>query len=197
MLVTLFELIKRKRGTHQPWWGKWEGNHFADKMAVCRYLWTWHLSAYHFSQLGIWLIYMVIHFHYSCHSFESFKGMHCPPSHCVFVWSSHAAKSFVVPPDVQREVKKVYLCSQNSLCVSTFESVLWLLHSHYSRTMFEFHVVDVGFIMALLQREYSYRHQLIIQEIVLEKNFSTLRSVCLNDKFSHSQNRFTSLTFYR
>ena len=33
----------------------------------------------------------------------------------------------------------------------------------------EFHVVDVGFIMALLRRDYSCRHQLIIWEIVLEK----------------------------
>ena len=46
-------------------------------------------------------------------------------------------KSFVVLSDVQREVEEVYLCSQNSLRVSTFESVLWLLHSHHSRTMFQ------------------------------------------------------------
>ena len=32
----------------------------------------------------------------------------------------------------------------------------------------EFRVVDVGLIMALLRWDYSYRHQLIIQEIVLE-----------------------------
>ena len=105
-------------------------------MEVCHYLWTWHLSAYHFSQLGIQLISMTIHFHESCHSFDSFKRMHCSQSHCVFVWSSHAAKSFVVPPNVQREVEEVYLCSQNSLCVSTFELVLWLPHSHYYRTLF-------------------------------------------------------------
>ena len=103
---------------------------------VCHYLWTWHLYAYHFSQLDIQLISMMIHFHESCHSFESFKRMHFPSSHCVFVWSGHAANSFVVLPDVQREVEEVYLCSQNSLCVSTFESVLWLPHSHHSRTMF-------------------------------------------------------------
>ena len=34
------------------------------------------------------------------------------------------------------KLKKFYLCSQNSLSVSTFESILWLLHSHHSRTMF-------------------------------------------------------------
>ena len=31
-----------------------------------------------------------------------------------------------------------------------------------------FHVVDVGLIMALLRRDYARRHQLIIWEIVLE-----------------------------
>ena len=30
VFVTLFELIKPKRGTHRSWWGKWEGNHFAN-----------------------------------------------------------------------------------------------------------------------------------------------------------------------
>ena len=51
--------------------------------------------------------------------------------------------------------------------------------------------------MALLRQDYSCRHQLIIWEIVLETNFSTLRSVCLNDRFNHSQHRFTSLAFDR
>ena len=35
----------------------------------------------------------------------------------------------------------------------------------------EFHVVDVGFIMALLRREYSCQHQLINKELVLEMIF--------------------------
>ena len=95
--------------------------------------------------------------------------MHCPLSYHESVSFSHATKSCVVPPDVQREVEKVYLCNQNYLRVSAFESVLWLLHSHCSRTMFRVSCRDVGLIMALLQRDYSRRHQLIIREIVLEK----------------------------
>ena len=51
--------------------------------------------------------------------------------------------------------------------------------------------------MALFRRDFSCRHQLIIQEIVLETIFSTLRSICLNDRFSLSRHRFTSLTFDR
>ena len=34
------------------------------------------------------------------------------------------------------KLKNFYLCSQNGLCVSTFESVLWLPHSHHSKTLF-------------------------------------------------------------
>ena len=33
-------------------------------------------------------------------------------------------------------LKRFYAYDQNSLCVSTFESILWLLHSHHSRSMF-------------------------------------------------------------
>ena len=60
-----------------------------------------------FNQLGIKLVSKLIHIHESCHSFESFKRMYCPLSYCVFVWFSHATKSFVVFPDVQREVEEV------------------------------------------------------------------------------------------
>ena len=61
----------------------------------------------------------------------------------------------------------------------------------------KFRVVDVGLIMALLRRDYSHRHQLIIREIVLETKLSTLRSICFNDRFSWSRHRLTSLTFDR
>ena len=40
-------------------------------------------------------------------------------------------------PMFKGNLNKSYLCSQHSLCSSTFELVLWLLHSHHSRTMFQ------------------------------------------------------------
>ena len=44
---------------------------------------------------------------------------------------------FVMPPDVQRGFEEVLpLQSTQSSCVSIFESVLWLLYSHHSKTMF-------------------------------------------------------------
>ena len=63
----------------------------------------------------------------------------------------------------------IYLCKTKT----TFVSVP-LSHS-YGYVIYnipelccEFRVVNVGFIMALLQRDYSCQHQLIIQELVLE-----------------------------
>ena len=63
-------------------------------VVVCCYLWTWHFSTHHVSQLVIQLISTTIHFHESFHSFESSKRMHCPLSHCMFVLLNHATKSF-------------------------------------------------------------------------------------------------------
>ena len=91
----------------------------------------------HVSQLGIHLISMMIHFHESCQSFESFKRIHCPLLHCVSILSSHAAKSFCRAAQCSKgNLKNFYLCSLHSLCVSIFELVIWLLHSYHSRTMF-------------------------------------------------------------
>ena len=63
---------------------------------------------------------------------------------------------------------------------------------------FEFRVINVVFIMAILRRDYSFQHQLIIQELVLETNKKgTLRFVCINARSSHFRLKFTSLTFDR
>ena len=54
-----------------------------------------------------------------------------------------------------------------SVSVLLSQSYGYLIHI-IPKLCSEFHVVDVGFIMALLRRDYSFRHQLIIQELVLE-----------------------------
>ena len=54
-----------------------------------------------------------------------------------------------------------------SVSVLLSQSYGYLIHI-IPELCFEFHVVDVGFIMALLRRDYSCQHQLIIQELVLE-----------------------------
>ena len=121
--------------------------------------------------------------------------------HCRTVCLSHLVmlpSLFVVSPDVQRGFEEVLplQSTQSFVSVSLSQSYGYYIHI-IPELCFKFHVIDVGLIMALLQRDYSHRHQLIIQKIVLETKFSTLRSICLNDTFSCSRHRFTSLTFDR
>ena len=167
-------------------------------VVVCQYLWTWHLSAHHVSQLGIQLISTTIHFHESCKSFESFKRMHCPLSHCVSVLSSHATKSFFHAARCSKGIWRSFTSAVYTVFVSVSLSQSYGYYIHIILELCsKFCVVDVGLIMAFLRPDYSCRHQLIIQEIVLETIFSNLRYVCLNDRFSLSRHRFTSLTFDR
>ena len=56
-----------------------------------------------------------------------------------------------------------------SMLVILIQSYGYLIHI-IPELCSKFRVIDVGFIMALLQRDYSCRHQLIIREIVLETN---------------------------
>ena len=164
---------------------------------VCRYLWTWNLSAYHVSQLGIQLISTMTHFHQSYQSFESFKRMHCPLWHCVYVLFNHASKYFCCAARCSKGIWRSFTSAVYTVfvLVSLSQSYGYYIHIILELCS-KFHVVDVGVIMAL-QRDYSYRHQLIIQEIVLETMFSTFRYVCLNDRFSFSWHRFTLLNFDR
>ena len=121
-----------------------------------------------FSQLGIQLVSTSIHFHESCHSFESFKRMHCPMSYCVPPRRFNAAEFFIVSPDVQREVESLPLQSKQSLCQyllsQSYGCIIYIIMELCSK----FCVVDVGFITDLLRRDYSCQHQLVIQELILE-----------------------------
>ena len=110
--------------------------------------------------------------------------------HCHIVCLSHLIMMpslFVVPPNVQRGFEEFLPLQSTHYFVSVFLSQSYGYYIHIIPELCsEFCVVDVGLIMALLRRYFSHRHQLIIWEIVLEKKFSSLRSVCLNDRFSRS-----------
>lgn len=91
-----------------------------------------------FSQLGIQLVSESIHFHKSCHSFESLKECIV---HCRIVF--RLVKSMLPSLRSCRLMFKIeivlrfYTCSQKQIFVSvTFESVLWLHHTQNSRTVF-------------------------------------------------------------
>ena len=117
-----------------------------------RYLWTWNLSAHHVSQLGIQLISTMIHFHESCHSFESFKRMHCPLSHCVFVPISHAAKSFCCATRCSKGIWRSFTSAVHTVFVPVFLSQSYGYYIHIIPELCsEFRVIDVGLIMALLR----------------------------------------------
>ena len=119
-----------------------------------------------FNQLGIHLVSEFIHFHDSCHSFEYFKEciVHC---RVVFRLIKSMSPSLrLCHLTFKREiVLRVYTCSQNNFFLSQLplsqSSGYIILKS--TELCSDFHVIDVGFIMALLRKDYSCRHQLIIQ----------------------------------
>ena len=74
--------------------------------------------------------------------------------------------------------KFTYAVKIVSLSVLLSQSCDYYIHI-IPELCFEFHVVDVGFIMALLRQDYSRQHQLIIWEIVLETNTSYLE-ICMH-----------------
>ena len=92
-----------------------------------------------FIQLGIHLVFESIHFHESCHSFESLKDciVHCRIVFCLVKSMLPSLRSCHLM--FKREnVLRFYTCSQNNLFESvTFELVLYLHHTQNSRTLFQ------------------------------------------------------------
>ena len=97
-----------------------------------------------------------------------FQRIHCPMPYCVPPHWVNAAKSFVVLPDVQREVRSLPLQLKHPLCQYLLSQSNGYIIYNIPKLCFEFCVVDVGFIMALLPWDYSCWHHLIIHELVLE-----------------------------
>ena len=148
-----------------------------------------------FSHLGIQLVSDSIHFHESCHSFDSLKYCIVRCRIVFFLVKSMLPSLRSCRLMFKREtVLRVYTCNQNNICVSNLSQSYGYIIYNIPKLFSKFHVIDVGLIMALLRQDYSCRHQLI-PGISLKKKISTLRSVCLNDRFSCSRHRFTSLTF--
>ena len=96
------------------------------------------LVCFSFSQLGIHLVSESIHFHESCHSFESLKYciVHCRIVFCLVKSMLPSIRPYCLM--FKREtILRVYTCSQNNLFESvTFELVLWLHYLQNSRTLF-------------------------------------------------------------
>ena len=123
-----------------------------------------------FSQLGIQLVSESIHFHESCHSFESLKD--CIVCCCIV---------FYLIKSMLPSLRSSALCSKGKLfweftpvVKTTFLSQLLLSKSYgyiilkIPKFCSEFCVIDVGSIMGLLRWDYYCWLQLIIKELVLE-----------------------------
>ena len=142
-------------------------------MEVFSHLWTWHLSSFH---LVSWVFILLL-------ILSTFMS-HVTPlslsnnaSSIITLWSSiHLLESMMPSLRSCHPMFKGKLCwefasvAKNNFLLVTFESVLWLLHTQITELCSKFCVVDVGFIMSLLRRDYSCQLQLIIRELVLEKN---------------------------
>ena len=108
VFVTLFELVQLKRGTHRSWWGKWEGNHFANN-GSCLSL-----------PLNMALVctIMSVNWVFSWSPWRSTFMSHVNPLslskewivHCCIVYISYLVmlpSHFFVLPDVQRRSEEV------------------------------------------------------------------------------------------
>ena len=109
-------------------------------------------------------------FHESCYSFESFKE-----------WIVHFCMVFRLVKLMIPSLRFLHLMFKGKSCwdftpaVKNNFSCQLILSQSYGYIILkilklcsEFHAVDVGFIMTLYRWDYSRKHKLIIQELVLE-----------------------------
>ena len=139
-----------------------------------------------FSHLGIHLISESVHFHESCHSFESLKEciVHCCIVFCL-------VKSMLPSLLLCHPMFKGKSCWDSTPAVKQFfESVLWLHHTQNSRTLFQVSCCRCGIHHGPPSTRLFLSTSAHHPRISLRNKFSTLRYVCLNEKFSHSRHRF-------
>ena len=162
MFVTLFELVKTKRSTHQSWWGKWEGNHFVNngsclslplKMAL---VYTIMSVNWVFSWSPWWPTFMS---HVTPLTFSKECIVHCRIvclSRLVMLPSL-----FVVPPNVQRGFEEVLpLQSTQSLC-----QYIWV--SHMVTTFASFQNYVLSFMSSMWDSSWPSFDETILVDISL------------------------------
>ena len=199
VFVTLFELEKWKEAliNNDGQIKRRELIHFTNKMAFCHHLWTWHLSSFHSVN---WVFNLSLNrsnfmshvtpLSLSKNAFSNVTlcyslSIQCFQVYCCVVRCSKGSRNFTFA------VKTIFV-------LVPFESVLWLHYLQHSRTLFwvschrcGIHHGAPSMRLFLLTSAHHPGNSL------RNKKVSTLRSVCLNDRFSHSRHRFTSLTFDR
>ena len=136
-------------------------------MVVVCHLWTWHLSA--FDSVNWLFRWLASRSTFMSHVTPLSLSKECIV-HCCIVCPS----SLVMLPSLLsfrpmfKGRKKFNLAIKTTfVSVPLSQSYGYIIYN-IPELCFEFHVIYVGFIMALLRRDYSHWHQLIIWKIVLE-----------------------------
>ena len=149
-----------------------EGNHFANQMVVVCHLWTWHLFAYH-------LVNWVFSWLTSRSTFMSHvtplilsKNSFSIVALClgIFLVNSMFPSLRSWPPMFKGNPYWYFVSAIKTLCQLPLSQSYGYIIYNIPELCSKFHVVDVGFIIALLRQDYSCRLQLIIHELVLETN---------------------------
>ena len=170
VFVTLFELVKTKKRHSSIMMGKMGRESFCNK-------WQWFVVTFeHDTCLHIMSVNWVFNWSPWWSTFMS----HVTPLslskecivHCRIVClshSSHASKSFCCAAQCSKGIWRSFTSAVHTVFVSVILSDSYGYYIHIILELCsEFRVIDVGFIMALLRRDYSCQHRLIIQELVLE-----------------------------
>ena len=167
-------------------------------MAVFRYLWTWHLSSFH---LINWVFnWRAIQSTYMSHvtPLSLLERMHFLHSYHVYVWSNQCFQFYKLCfPMFKVKLKRFTSAVKTaSMSVLLSQSYGYLIHIipellfHISCRRCRIHHGSPSTRLFLSTSAHHPRNS-------LRNKFSTFRSVCLNNIFSHSRHRFTSLTFDR
>ena len=111
-----------------------EGNHFANKWQfVVTFEYGTCLHIISVNWVFIWSLWQST---FMSHATPLSLSKECIVHHRTMCLSGLVMLPSHFVPMFKGDLKNFYLYSLHSLCVSIFESVLWLLHSHHSRTMF-------------------------------------------------------------
>ena len=159
-------------------------------MEVVCHLWTWHLSVYH-----------PVDWVFSWPTSQSTFMSHVTPlslsKECIVHYHIVCLSGLVMLPSISScrpmfKGRKKFSSAVKIAFVSVpFESILWLRHLQHSITLFWVSCFRCGIHHGSPSTRQFLSTSAHHPQISFRNEFNTLRSVCLNDRFSHSRHRFT------
>ena len=148
---------------------------------VAGHSWTWHFHFITMIELG-WVILFTSHLTIGL-SYHPYFGVNATnSSQC----HRHVQeKSFSQEFTIQLISHPLQYLQPSFFSWPPFLNLVSSVCFHLQKSFSSFHVVDVGYIKALLQQVTSCRHQLIIQEVDLEEPFQCFEACIHKWKVSH------------